>query len=353
MLPDFQLYTRLEYFNDLIERIATLKKGDSIKLMTMSLDTRVPIIHDVMEALCQAAQRGVDVKLCVDALTFMKLSGESFGPIWYSRPLNSSIPEPYATIWRSLEKLRECGGSYYIINRPAQAFSNPYTNRSHIKLGVINDRVYIPSCNLDDDRNIDVVVAWDDATTAARLGELFETVTATSNVRAALKGDDLTLEVQDSVKLFVDCGVKRQSLIMRNALDLIDQAKGSVYITCQFFPGGYTAKHLEDAFKRGVAVSIHYSGPKAHGGQAPLQAFYNWRERRRRPTSFFANELQDGEVKLHAKLLASEHTTLTGSHNYVSVGVNFGTAEIALLVDDATFTKAIVEKVAQQIAATS
>jgi hypothetical protein len=56
-----------------------------------------------------------------------------------------------------------------------------------------------------------------------------------------------------------------------------------------------------------------------------------------------------GPGHIHAKLLATEQVALVGSHNYVQLGVNFGTAELAMLVRDADFAANITKAVVDQL----
>lgn len=347
---NFQFYSRTEYFSDLAKRISALKKGDSVTLMTMSYDPRVPSVASITDSLCQAASRGASVRLIVDALSFMLADNSPPGPLCYSRSFSASSPQPYGEIFQCLEQLRAAGGEYHVINRPLRPLSNPYAGRSHIKLGIINDRVYIPSCNLDNDNYLDLTIAWQDAATANWLRQLTDTIAASGSVKAALNSTDLAHSINDRMILFVDSGVKRQSLIYQHALERIDQANKNMYITCQYFPGGDTAQHMLAAQKRGADLDIRYSHPLTHGKQYLGQSLYNLRERARlwsqsrSPKDFFSGRLPANATKLHAKLLATENGALSGSHNYVAVGVNFGTAEIALEVRDPAFAKAAVTK---------
>jgi phosphatidylserine/phosphatidylglycerophosphate/cardiolipin synthase-like enzyme len=340
----FDLYSRPEYFQDLIDCAAKLRKGDSMTLMTMNFDPQVSLIGELMDALSQAAIRGVEIRLIVDAMDFVQDQNGVLGPLFYGKPLSEKITGTALYKYQKLEKLRADGGHYWVINQPAHAFSLPIAGRSHIKLALINHRVYLGGCNLDSADCIDIMVGWNDVKTAQWLYALTEQIVASGNVKKALRGADITHEVDDNLTIYVDSGIRKQSVIYKQALQLIDEANSEAYITCQFFPGGPTAKHLLAAQKRGADVTIIYNNPNKH--RQPLrQKIYNLRERFRLPASFFKDELPVSEQKLHAKVIATESGALIGSQNYVDIGVKLGTAEIAFLVHGPQLSKRVISKI--------
>ena len=110
-------------------------------------------------------------------------------------------------------------------------------------------------------------------------------------------------------------------------------------MTCQFFPNTVTAAHLAAAVKRGVGVTLYYNHPHYQAvHMQPVHRAVIRAEKLRRPRELFAHQLPKSLKRLHAKLLASEQGAFVGSHNYVTHGVNFGTAEIAIRRYDPAFT---------------
>jgi phosphatidylserine/phosphatidylglycerophosphate/cardiolipin synthase-like enzyme len=145
--------------------------------------------------------------------------------------------------------------------------------------------------------------------------------------------------------------VPHQSLIYDEALRLVDEAQEWLFITCQYFPGGPTAKHLAAAQKRGVQVEIAYNHPRYQGTLAPVHHLHQLTQHTRGlPRSFFSGRLNKHVSRLHAKVLASERGAMVGSHNYVIQGVNFGTAELALRSSDPIFALALRSFIKDQIA---
>lgn len=346
---DFTIYGKAEYYRDLIARIDKAGPGEHVAVATMNfepLDAGVPALID---ALCTAAGRGADVRFSIDAYNFLSSKNKLAGPTVFTGKLPKHALPFYRQKLAALERLRACGGKYTITNMPTRAFTSPFASRSHIKYAVVNDYVYVGGCNISKTDVIDVMVGWRDATTAAWLLEFARDVDTAGSVRAALRGQDVTRAVDQQTELLIDAGVRDQSVIYQRALELIDQAEQSVYITCQFFPNSETTRHLVRAHQRGAEITIVFNHPIKHGAHYPLQQAVVWRERTRTPKVFFAHQLSLRQHYLHAKLIATEKGAIIGSHNYVRAGINWGTAEIALLRRDPGFALAAIEAIKTQI----
>lgn len=334
-LAGLDFYDRYGYFDALKQLAEQSGKGDDLIYMAMVINPASPEVAAMMDAMEAAARRGAKVTAVVDAHSFMLDDDNHLGPLWHTTALEpDQLKGPFKVLYDKLQNLRMAGGSYRIVNRPAKAHTNPFGGRSHIKLAVVNDRVFIGGCNIQLPEIRDVMIGWDDAATATWLRNFVHRIGDALNVRQALGDHDQEHAVAPNATLFVDAGVKRQSTIMQQAHRLIDQAEETVTITCQYFPGGATADRLLAARKRGVRVTIHYSPPSAHGTLATIHYLYNGLQRLRLPADMFTGRLPADAPKLHSKIIVSEKAALIGSHNYVQAGVRFGTAEIALLVKD-------------------
>jgi len=195
-------------------------------------------------------------------------------------------------------------------------------------------------------------VSWRDAHTADWLANLAAEIATVGNVAQVLQGQDIRIAIDQTTELLFDAGVAHQSLILDEAFRLIDEAKRQVLITYQYFPHTQTADHLEQAHRRGVDLKIYYNHPSQHPW--PLNYVYGmtaWSARRRRPASFLHNRLERHSAFMHAKLIASEHSAILGSHNYMQAGVALGTAEIALLSSNPEFAKRAAQTLQQQLSA--
>jgi phosphatidylserine/phosphatidylglycerophosphate/cardiolipin synthase-like enzyme len=341
---NFAFYSRNEYFEELHRRILLLKKDEYIALATMSFAPEDYIIRRLIDDLCRAAKRGVKVELLVDSYSFLSGKGLIPGPLFYkSKP--SSVNRVYAMRLKALRDLKEAGGKYEIINKPGKRFTLPFIGRSHIKFCVINDYVFLGGCNLSEGNSLDIMSGRIDKPLAKILRDFTRDVIAAKNVGKAFSYHDAMHALDSSTELYFDSGKKRQSIILEKAIELIDSAQEYVYLTCQFFPNDITIRRLAEAHKRGVEVKIFFNHPSKH--KFPYRFLHHgvkWSQRRKNPRNFFLYQMPKTKDFLHAKLLATDKGIMLGSHNYVSAGVNFGTAEMSLFSTDPAFKKAALAK---------
>jgi cardiolipin synthase len=340
----FNWYTHTEYWPALRAKIDKLRKGDRMLLATMTFQPDEPEIALTLKSLYAAAGRGVYTALAVDAHDFMikdSKSSSALGPLWYAQELPKRLSGPFAVRLQALQTLQQKPtGRYTILNLPQRRFTLPIAGRSHIKLAIVNDEIFIGGCNMQGTNNIDAMVSWNDPKTADWLYITMQASMQAQSVKQAVHEQDQSLKIDPQTTLFVDAGVPKQSAILHSALQLIDAAREFVIITCQYFPNSVTAQALKRAHARGVKVRIVFPHPSMHGyvGGAGQQ-INMFRESLRVPKGFFTEMLPRGGDTLHAKLLITDTGTMIGSHNYVAAGVLLGTAEIALLSRDKDFAK--------------
>lgn len=342
-------YATREYYEQLIADINAARQGDRVLLVTMSYELLEQQIADLVEALIESAKRGANVILQVDANSFLEDTHGHLGPLFWHGKLSEKMPKVWRTSYDSLNQLREAGAEVVITNMPGRAFAAPMVGRSHIKASVINDKIYLGGCNLSD-MHLDIMVAWQDTETANWLFDLMERRIKHPKTLQAFGTKDMRHEISNTEEIILDVGVKKQSEIYREALDIIDRAQDWLIITCQFFPHSTTAQHLKQAYDRGVRVIPIFNHYKAHSViSRPVQYGVRTRERLRMPASFFDAELAPGTTYLHAKLIATEQEAIIGSHNYIPEGINFGTAEIALHNKTAAFSRAAAQLIVEEV----
>lgn len=345
---DFQFYGKTPYFRQVVQDVEKSGKGDRILLTTMNFDPGDPEVSNISEALISATKRGANVTLMIDAHDFLQPDRAKFGPLWFHDEFPKRLNKTALTKLEPGRKIQAYGGTFVVINHPHHAFTSPVSGRSHIKTTIVNDKVYVGGCNLTDASQIDLMVGWRNQDTADWLYKSLRRVADMESTQKAFQGVDQTYQLDATSSLFIDSGTRNQSIIYDRALALIDSAKDSLVITCQFFPHGLTAQHLARAAARGVKVRILFNRPRKHEAYAPIQQAVIWQERLRgMPREFFANILPARSPYIHAKLLASESTAMIGSHNYVTEGVKFGTAEIALYREDPRFAQAAIAAIDQ------
>jgi phosphatidylserine/phosphatidylglycerophosphate/cardiolipin synthase-like enzyme len=348
---DFELLSRSDYSLALIRRLNKIGQGDRAAVTTMSFLPTEPMVAQVSEAMYGAARRGAHLTFILDANSFMTDNTMTKpGPLLYGRSYEKTKRAEFVAIRETLENLRLEGGRFAVINMPSRLFSNPFGGRSHLKFAVINDWVCVGGCNLDDNSMIDMMVAWDDAEIAKYLNRMVERMISTGSSKIAL-GDDDVIPVNPKADLLIDAGVAGQSLIYARALALIDSAQKSILLTCQFPPGGLTARHLLAAHRRGVEVKIIYNNPSRHIGlHKVLHHSVMAGMKLTLPQSFFMHALPNDKPFIHAKVIATETAAMIGSHNYVVTGVKLGTAEIALEVREPAFARRTAAFIADMVA---
>jgi phosphatidylserine/phosphatidylglycerophosphate/cardiolipin synthase-like enzyme len=331
--------------------VRATKKGERVAVTTMTFIPDEPLIGALMDELGAAARRGVHTYLTVDAYTFL-LDAETKlpGPLWFSNDLDRNIKQPYRR-WRDvLRNLQKQGVQVAITNRPQRAFSLPQAGRSHIKMAIVDDKLYVGGCNLYGPDEISLMVQFESKKTADWLFPFVQKMAETGQTSEVFKGKDLMLQIDDKTELLLDAGVRGQSIIYERALQMVNEARDWLVFTCQYLPHGVTADHLVAALRRGVEVKILFNNPREHGPiEGALEYAARFREKLRLPKSFFAGELPKGAPYLHGKLLASEGGAMVGSHNYVTTGVRLGTPELALLRRDRDFAQNLADFITQQL----
>ena len=340
----YDFYSKSQYFEDIITRISNVKKGGRVSLATMSYDSEDPYVNRINQALVAAASRGVKVILMVDAFIFLTNEGILPGPLFYRKKLPSKVRGKFRTNKISLDALEKAGGSYVVTNLPSRPFTLPFIGRSHIKFGIINDRVYIGGCNLSDTKQIDIMTGWDDKKTADYLFNLAEKTLEIGSLAKVLNGKDTSIDLENGAKIYIDSGEAGRSVIYETALSMIDAAEKQLYFICKYFPNDKTVEKLAAASKRDVDIDLIFNHPSKNAFPFNLlHYFVLYSEKIIRPRALFSGQLPKSNNYLHAKLLVTDDGTLIGSHNYVAAGVKFGTAEIALMHPDPSFGRMAIQ----------
>jgi len=346
----YTIISRPDYFDELIKAAITAKPNDRITIATMGFDPKEPKIHKLVEGLKQAAAAGARVELLIDAHNFMITSHKVPGPLMVRETIPKHMPPPFRHVKQAVKELRSNGVKVTITNIPKTKLSSPFAGRSHMKYALINDLVYVGGCNLTNVEDVDLMVNWRDKSVVKQLQNIVNDIHKTKQVKTSLNATDLSVKTSFGSTLLIDSGVPNQSLIMDQAMKLIDSAQSEILMTSQFLPNSTTANHLKKAHERGVKVNIITNHPSAHS--LPFNVLMRatkFHEKQRMPKHFFEDSLPKGHSYLHAKLLATDAGTLIGSHNYVAYGVQAGTAEIAILVNDPAFRTEAVQALNKQL----
>lgn len=342
---DKTVYSTEAYFEQLCEDIDSAQQGDRVLLTTMTFETAEPRLVQVMRSLGSAVKRGAAVDLQVDAYPFMLSRGVHPGPLWRSTaPLEKQkLSKPFQPLYEPLSFLSEAGATVTITNPPTRAHQIASIGRSHIKISVINDVTYQGGCNMNA-LHTDCMVRRESPRLADWLYNLMRRRTVQPHSRKAWGNHDMRLALTDEDEYILDVGVRNQSAIYDEALDVIDRAEKWLLITCQYSFAGKTARHLQAAYKRGVNVLPIFNHSSHHDFPGNLlQGSVTATERFRMPQRFFESQIPKSRTYAHIKVLASESESMVGSHNYINAGVRFGTAELALHSKDPAFTRGLAQ----------
>lgn len=346
MKPIIPLYAE-EYFEEITRKVADTAGGGRIALISMTFDPAEPATGKLMVELIAAASRDVQVSIVIDAHSFMMSKKDwPSGPVFWGKPIASTSASEYTTKLDFLEQLRDAGGRYTIINMPPGQLVNPYARRSHIKATIINDVAYLGGCNLSGTTQIDMMLRFEDETVAHYLYDLVQRIGVAESTQAALAGTDQMFNIDLQTDILLDSGKEGQSLIFEQAIQLVDNAQDYIFMTCQFFPDDRILRHLQKALNRGVQVDLYYNPPTMQRGPTAVgHKLVLWRAKHKQPRELFAHELPADSGRLHLKLIATEQAAILGSHNYVNAGVQFGTAELAVIRRDPTFAQVLIQKI--------
>jgi phosphatidylserine/phosphatidylglycerophosphate/cardiolipin synthase-like enzyme len=266
-----------------------------------------PRMNQVFEQLEAATARGVDVHILVDTYTKTR-----FG--WSENDWQHQIGQVVA----DLKRLEQCGVRVSWVGPTREI--NPFAHRCHLKMTIIDDRIYsFGGINLTDGA-FEVVDYMTVTTNQAAAGRLVQAVEAVS--RDAFGPDDVSWALNETSTVMIDAGQPGRSLIYDRACELAGQAKRVIYVS-QYVPGPRLARPL-----RRTDTQFFYNRPGQTGfpfstAQTVGQAVYGLR-----------NQYQHDRY-IHAKFILFEmaddsKTSLAGSHNFSAYGVMFGTKEIAL-----------------------
>jgi phosphatidylserine/phosphatidylglycerophosphate/cardiolipin synthase-like enzyme len=354
MSVDIKVLTTAQYFDDVTKRLHNAKKGERVSATAMTFDPDEPRVAKYMNALIRAAQKGASVLLLIDAHSFMlnHYTDAPNGPLLLHQNIQTYRLPYYRKKVMALEKLKQAGVGYAIINKPKGAFINPIAGRSHIKTTVMGDYFYIGGCNLSGTGELDLMLSCHGGPGANYLHDFLQRVAKKGDTRTALHYHDQELALDSETSLLIDCGVRQQSIIFDQAMELIDAADEWLVMTCQFFPNSVTARHLAAAKKRGVKIKLFYNHPSKHAHINKLaHQLVIWQERTRNPKELFANEGTRKQPRIHAKLIATENGAIIGSNNYVTAGVKLGTAESAILRRNPQFATRAAKVMQKQIEA--
>lgn len=334
----------VEFFTQFTEGVHAAGKGDRISIATMAFDPREKPAYELTKALLGAQARGADIRIALD--DFGYLLTRQIGLVATSWVRDPEALKSRRTLHKSLEI---AGAKVTTINTNARPLRSMYSGRSHAKIYAINDLGYISGHNLLETWRADTAVALNHPDAVATLHDIVGGLVATGKSQTVFQGKDRRIQLPHGDELLIDAGKPGQSLIMREALKLIDEAEEHITMTTQLFPLGRVVRHLQAAAKRGVRVDVTCAHPSTL--QRPATRFLEekiYNIQRLLYGSAAGYHTPEGLPTLHSKILMNEKKALVGSHNFDPMGVLLGNTEISLLSLDPEFITTLGEIVLAQ-----
>lgn len=302
-----------DYIQDAAREIQNAKKRVSIVSLAISDD---PLTHDLLEAVKNAATRGVKTNIAADTFTFSEFGGY-FSPLKYFKTRSQAAKKLVDELRTAGAAFRWLGGGYKI---------NPFAGVTHIKWCVVDDTVYcFGGVNLYQEgiEHTDYMFKRVDAHLAQELvEEQLEIVKADMSFQRY----DGFYKPLEFGTVYIDNGNRGSSIIYQRACELALTAKSIIFVS-QYCPSGRLAEILKK--KR---ASVYFNQPRNTSRYTrlfiSLASFrYGLRSRYSRKNY------------LHAKFILFKMNdgtkiALTGSHNFSYTGVTFGTREVDLETAD-------------------
>lgn len=300
-----------EYLADLIDRIN--RANYRVSIVTTVFRNDSPEIEQLIEVLCAAAGRNVDVSFCADTYTYLEPNGP------WRHLLKDQSAQAYRAI-RTERRLKAAGVKFRWLGRNANF---GVMGRTHSKWSIVDDTVYsFGGVNLYGMgmENTDYMfrIVNQDLSNALHERHL-QLIKADKGNHA---GKNRFIEVSSKTKIIFDGGIPFHSEIYDRAIELSRQAEDVLFVS-QYCPTGRLAKALRNKNAR-----LYFNHWEAASALNTLVIRAGMR------SSQFET-LYEREPYLHAKfiiftLFDGTKVALTGSHNFQTGGVVLGTRELCL-----------------------
>jgi cardiolipin synthase len=287
--------------------------------------------HDLIEALCDAAQRGVQVTVAADIFTYGEVNGSFFALRYYSPRSRESTAMG--------KKLRGAGVQFHWLGH---ARTTLFNGRTHSKWCVVDDHVFsFGGVNLYKQgvENVDYMFKTRQSELADRLVKEQHRI-----LRAERAANNFPSSHYDTKggRVFFDGGIIARSVIYKRACELAEHAVNITFVS-QYCPSGKLANIL----KR-TSHTLYFNQPDQASFMNKILIRGNMLL-----TGFRSSYSRS--TYLHGKCLIftmpdGSKTALTGSHNFAYAGVLFGTREVALETKDPAIVKQLETFVTNNVA---
>lgn len=271
---------------------------------------------EFIEALSDAADRGVSVNVAADMFTYGELGGHFVPFKFFTKESRETTT--------MVRRLTSKGVNFNWLGRFS---ATPVSGRTHIKLLVADNTVFsFGGINLygkDLTNNKDYMFMINDERLADDLAHESEQIIKADRGHYAYRSH--AFKFGDNMVL-TDGGFQGDSIIYRHVCELTKEAK-EVLLVSQYCPTGKLSRLLKQT------KSTLYFNPPALAGKLNRIVIRTGMFFSRHTTNYTRKEY------LHAKFIIftmkdGSQVAITGSHNFVYGGVLLGTREIALETRD-------------------
>ena len=320
-----------EYARDLVKAIQAAKIDIAITSTTFRADD--PLSTAIVDALCDAGDRGVAVSLCIDTFTYLE-------PKEFLLRAPKRHPARAVRAIQLQHKLKSHGVMFHWLGRKA---SSIIYGRTHSKWAIIDDTVYsFGGVNMDGESftHTDLVLKFKDAKLAAIMVAEHVRIRRADRGGGAIRSHKFALN--DHSTIYFDGGLVGDSIIYRRACQLAREAE-SILLVSQYSPTGKLARILKH--KDSQLYFNHWRNA-------------SWVNRVLiRVGTFTARHdtLYKRSTYLHAKFIiftmpGGDQIALSGSHNFMFGSGLVGTREIAIETTDKHIIKQLYSFFQQNIA---
>ncbi len=308
-----------EYIDEATKSIQQAKQHIAFVSMMVTDDKRT---ENFIDALAEAAKRGVKVEVAADIFTFGELSGHLRPMRYYSK--SSKLTKGMA------KKLHKAGASFTWVGRFSAL---PFTGRNHMKCLVVDDTVFsFGGVNMDADslENTDYMFMVGDTQLALELRDDISRIIKADSRHFSYRSHEFSFGKQS--KVLVDGGLQGDSIIYRRACQLAKEADEILFVS-QYCPTSKLSRLMKQKKTRLYFNAPNRANTKLNHAIIGVNMFFSGN-----------NSLYERKTYLHAKFMiftmpGGKKVAITGSHNFTYIGALFGTREIALETEDTKIIK--------------
>lgn len=306
-----QLLPAKDYLQDLLAAVSGAKHR--IRIITTIFHNDSDAMEQLVAGLCDAAERGVDVRVYVDNYTYT----EPTGP--WPHVLKDQTSQAYRAMMTE-RRLKAAGVRFRWLGTSAIL---GVMGRTHTKWSIVDTTVYsFGGVNVYQMgfSNTDYMFKASSASLSDTLMKLTGDIIAADRANHAGKNRHIAVDSENS--LLFDGGIALNSIIYKRAITLAKQAKSITFVS-QYCPTGRLATVLKA--KEAKLYFNHWESASA----------LNTLVIRVGMKSSKFETLYKNDSYLHAKFIIftmadGNKVALTGSHNFQTGGVLLGTRELCL-----------------------